>query len=187
MPGEPYFAGSAVPVACVANAGQRPGGAANVARNLARLGAQARLAGLAGQDEAARPCGRSWQPRALRKASYFQSRDAPRARPELLLKVSSYCALTRSSVIRFCRRKARLCGKRRWTAAGLRRGGSIRLRQGRSADAAGGREPLCGADRGGQASTDSRARGPQGRRLAALCRNPMRYAQQQRIRGCLRA
>lgn len=41
-----------VPVACVAKRWTAPGGAANVARNLARLGAQARLAGLAGQDEA---------------------------------------------------------------------------------------------------------------------------------------
>lgn len=41
-----------VPVARVGKRWSAPGGAANVARNLARLGAQARLAGLAGQDEA---------------------------------------------------------------------------------------------------------------------------------------
>ena len=41
-----------VPVACVRKRWTAPGGAANVARNLARLGLQAVLVGLAGRDEA---------------------------------------------------------------------------------------------------------------------------------------
>ena len=41
-----------VPVACVRKRWTAPGGAANVARNLARLGLQVALTGLAGRDEA---------------------------------------------------------------------------------------------------------------------------------------
>ena len=158
-----------VPVVKVARTEERPGGAANVARNAAALGARATLLSVVGDDEpgaalaqllAAERVTTSF----LTDPAHRDDGEAARDRPPA---AAAAHRLRDRAVARGARRQAR-----RLRAAAARRGRrrAVRLRQGRPRAH---RDDDRARARGGQA----RARRSQGRRLLAVPRRDAAHAQ----------
>ena len=168
-----------VPVVKVGRTEERPGGAANVARNAAALGAQATLLSVVGDDEPGAALAQllakervttSFLTRSRRRDDGQAARDRPPA-------AAAAHRLRDGAVARGARRQAR-----RLRAADARRGRrrAVRLRQGRPRAH---RDDDRARARGGQA----RARGSQGRRLFAVPRRDAAHARIARSSGKWRA
>ncbi len=162
-----------VPVVRIARTDERPGGAANVARNAASLGAQVALIGIIGDDEP----GRSLE-RLLRESRVAPSlhRDASLPTTVKLRVIGRQQQLLRSRL----RDRANARGARRQAcrlrarASRHERRRALRLRQGRS-----------GAhrahDRAGEGRRCAGAGRSQGRGLRALPRRDHAHSQSRRI------